>query len=142
MISLAAEPLRIRLLTFGPQPSKTAAMVVDRALGGLAERPARPRGHLPSDRSSAKATDASGRITATTEISVTLVGSANDLRCLAAASDCFEPSVATMTCMSDLLRGRGCVVPVPRLPKKYSARNSTTPTPSSPAHQTSESGSS
>ena len=40
---------------------------------------------LPSETSSAKATDASGRTTATTETSVTLVGSAKDLRCLAAA---------------------------------------------------------
>src|SRR4051812_37359946 len=28
-------------------------------------------------------------------------GSANDFRCFAASSDCFEPSTATMTCMSD-----------------------------------------
>ncbi len=63
------------------------------------------------DRSSAKATAASGRITAITEISVIFVGSPNDLRCLAAARDCFEPSVATMTCMSGSCSGGGLGVP-------------------------------
>src|SRR6478672_3327859 len=71
------------------------------------KEPSKPR----PETSSAKATDASGRTTATTEISVTLVGSANDLRCFAAASDCREPSVATMTCISDSLH----VVEVGRL---------------------------
>src|SRR5687768_126111 len=113
MISLAGEPLRTLRCTFGPQPSNSAA-TTSTAFSAAARK---LRASVPAfgrsmvDRSSAKATAASGRMTAITEISVILVGSPNALRCLAAASDCFEPSVATMTCMSDSCSACGLGVP-------------------------------
>ena len=76
---------------------------VDGVLRGFAEaaglaRP--PCACLRDDSSSANATEARGRMTAITEMSLIFSGSAYDFRCLAAASDWREPSVATMTCMS------------------------------------------
>ncbi len=101
MISLAGDPLRIRLCTFGPQPSNSSAITSSAFWAAARKEPvsSAARRRSSCDSSSANATAASGRITATTEISLIRDGSAKDFRCRAAARDCFDPSVATRTCM-------------------------------------------
>src|SRR3712207_85265 len=102
MISAAGDPLRTCLPTLGPQSSKTAATAstarcaAARKLPGPSPTP----GWSASEISSAKATEASGRAPATTEMPVIFSGSAKEVRWWAAASDCGDPSVATTTCMS------------------------------------------
>src|SRR3546814_1359765 len=102
MISVAGEPLRMRLCTLPCHPSKTAARASSASEAALLEEVLSTRlsGCLEEDRSLAKAIAASGRITATIEISVTFSGSANDLNFLAAVRDCRDPSVAMTTCMT------------------------------------------
>src|SRR3546814_10905063 len=93
MISFAGEPLRMRLCTLPCHPSKTAARASSASEAALLEEVLSTRlsGCLEEDRSLAKAIAASGRITATIEISVTFSGSANDLNFLAAVRDCRDP---------------------------------------------------
>src|SRR3546814_4793967 len=73
MISFAGEPLRMRLCTLPCHPSKTAARASSASEAALLEEVLSTRlsGCLEEDRSLAKAIAASGRITATIEISVT-----------------------------------------------------------------------
>ena len=92
------------LVDLGSPPVEHRRDGLDRGLGCLAEPPVSRslRRRSTGERSSANATAASGRITATTEMSVILAGSANDFSCLAARSDCWLPSVATTTCITGL----------------------------------------
>jgi hypothetical protein len=82
MISAAGDPLRISLPTFGPQSSKTAATASTARCAAARKLPTPSpiSCSSTSEISSAKATEASGRITATTEISVIFAGSAKDVR--------------------------------------------------------------
>src|SRR3712207_2880379 len=116
MISAAGEPLRTCLPTAGPQPSKTAATASTARCAAARKLP------VPSpiscrcsasEISSAKATEASGRTTATTVTSVIFAGSAKDVRWRAAASDCGDPSVATTTCISGAPLGGGFGISAP-----------------------------
>src|SRR3712207_5791605 len=115
MISAAGDPLRICLSTCGPQSSKTAATAsTARCAASRKLPPPSPTSWCSaSEISSAKATEASGRSTATTEIAVIFAGSAKDVRWRAAASDCGDPSVATTTCISGVPPGDGLGIAAP-----------------------------
>src|SRR5688572_18842635 len=115
MISAAGDPLRICLSILGPQPSKTAATASTAPCAASRKLPAPSPGPggSASEISSAKATEARGRITATTEMVVIFCGSAKDVRWRAAASDCGDPSVATMTCISGALPVGGLGIAAP-----------------------------
>src|SRR3712207_4825378 len=115
MISAAGEPLRTSLPTSGPQPSKTAATASTARCAAARKLPTPSPTSCcsASEISSAKATEASGRITATTEIAEIFAGSAKEVRWRAAASDCGDPSVATMTCISGVPPGGGLGIAAP-----------------------------
>ena len=148
MISLAGDPLRSRWWTLGPQPVEAGGDVSTGALRGLAGRTTRPAAwrSVVGDVSSAKATAASGRTTATTETSVTLVGVGERLevagRCerllrpVGGDDDVHvRPPSESSTRLAPRSPGRAAEEV---LDQEERAR----PTASSPAHQMSESGSS